>query len=172
MALAQSLAKTVILTSPGGCDLLYHVPIPCLNELDLRGVNLIFDFQDTLLTAGDDACQLSSIPDDINSVAIEDNGESVSNRTANITITKDEETTNYELNISEGEISEEEKGNMTETMRTACGDKVIEKITVRSTSADQFELLANGGIISLPVTNQRNRQKRQIVSGCSNFKVK
>ena len=112
---------------------------------------------------------MSSIPDDINAVAIEDNGESVSNRTANTTITKDEETTNYELNISEGEISEEEKGNMTESMRTACGGKTIEKITVRSTSADQFELLANGGIISLPVTNQRNRL---IVNGCANLKVK
>ena len=72
------------------------------------------------------------------------------------------------MNISEGEISEEEKGKMTESMKTVCGDKTIEKITVMSTSANTFKKLANGGIISLPVTNQRTRL---IVKGCANFKL-
>ena len=121
------------------------------------------------MTAGEDVCQVSSIPDDINAAAIEDNEEAVANRTANVTVTKDEQTTNYELNISEGEMSENEKRNMSESMKAACGNKAIEQITVRSTSKDEFEKLANGELLSIPIiTIQRNRQ---LFTGCSRFKV-
>ena len=114
-------------------------------------------------------CQLSSIPDDINSAAIEDNGEAVTNRTANITVTKDEETTKYELNISDGEMTAEEKEDMTDSMKAACGNKEVEKITVKTATKDEFEKLAKGELLTLEVSNQRSRQS---TTGCSKLKVR
>ena len=59
-------------------------------------------YQGTLVTAGDQSCEVTSVPDDINAAAIEDSGEAVSNRTANITVTKEEESIKYELKINSG----------------------------------------------------------------------
>ena len=120
------------------------------------------------MTAGDHSCELTSVPDDINAAAIKDAGEAVANRTANITMTKEEESIKYELKMSGGELSEEEKGNMTETMKKACGNKDVEKITIKSTNADDFNKMANGEIVSVavPTNVTRNRQ-----GGCTNTLV-
>ena len=123
-------------------------------------------FQGTLVTAGEHLCQVASIPENTNAAAIQDNGEEVGNRTANITITKEEETISYELKMSNGELSEEEKGNMAESMKKACGNKAIEKITIKSTDADSFNKMANGEIVAVPMSNSRRNQ-----AGCSNLKV-
>ena len=120
------------------------------------------------MTAGDHSCEVSSVPEDINTAAIEDTGEAVANRTANITMTKEEESIKYELKMSGGELSEEEKGNMTETMKEACGNKDVEKKTIKSTNADDFNKMANGEIVSVavPTNVTRNRQ-----GGCTNTRV-
>ena len=124
--------------------------------------------QGTLVTAGDHSCEVTSVPEDINAAAIEDTGEAVANRTANITMTKEEESIKYELKMSGGELSEEEKGNMTETMKKACGNKDVEKITIKSTNADDFNKMANGEIVSVavPINVTRKRQ-----GGCTNMQV-
>ena len=124
--------------------------------------------QGTLVTAGDHSCEVTSVPEDINAAAIEDTGEAVANRTANITMTKEEESIKYELKMSGGELSEEEKGNMTETMKKACGNKDVEKITIKSTNADDFNKMANREIISVavPINVTRKRQ-----GGCTNMQV-
>ena len=118
------------------------------------------------MTAGDHSCELTSVPEDINAAAIEDTGEAVANRTANITMTKEEESIKYELKMSGGELSDEEKGNMTETMKKACGNKDVEKITIKSTNADDFNKMANGEIVSVavPINVTRKRQ-----GGCTNM---
>ena len=120
------------------------------------------------MTAGDHSCQVTSVPEDINPAAIEDTGEEVANRTANITVTKDEESIKYELKMREGELSDEEKGNMTETMKKACGGKDIEKITIKSTNSDDFNKMANGEILPVAVSANISR-KRQ--GGCTNLLV-
>ena len=124
--------------------------------------------QGTLVTSGDHSCELTSVPEDINAAAIEDTGEAVANRTANITMTKEEESIKYELKMSGGELSEEEKGNMTESMKKACGNKDVEKITIKSTNADDFNKMANGEIVSVavPINVTRKRQ-----GGCTNMQV-
>ena len=124
--------------------------------------------QGTLVTAGDHSCELTSVPEDINAAAIEDTGEAVANRTANITMTKEEESIKYELKMSGGELSDEEKGNMTETMKKACGNKDVEKITIKSTNADDFNKMANREIISVAVPINLTR-KRQ--GGCTYIRV-
>ena len=63
-----------------------------------------------MVTADDETCQLSSIPDGIQASAIEDIGPEVANRTDNITITKEEETIHYDLKLSNGNLTEDEKG--------------------------------------------------------------
>ena len=70
--------------------------------------------------------------------------------------------------MSGGELSEEEKGNMTETMKKACGNKDVEKITIKSTNADDFNKMANGEIVSVavPINVTRKRQ-----GGCTNMQV-
>ena len=120
------------------------------------------------MTAGDHSCELTSVPEDINAAAIEDTGEAVANRTANITMTKEEESIKYELKMSGGELSDEEKGNMTESMKKACGNKDVEKITIKSTNADDFNKMANGEIVSVavPINVTRKRQ-----GGCTNMQV-
>ena len=120
------------------------------------------------MTAGDHSCELTSVPDDINAAAIKDAGEAVANRTANITITNDEESIKYELKMSEGELSEEEKGNMTESMKKACGNKDVEKITIKSTNADDFNKMANGEIVSVAAPTNVTR-KRQ--GDCTHLRV-
>ena len=120
------------------------------------------------MTAGDHSCELTSVPDDINAAAIEDSGEAVANRTANITMKNDEESIKYELKMSEGELSEEEKGNMTESMKKACGNKDVEKITIKSTNADDFNKMANGEIVSVAAPTNVTR-KRQ--GDCTNLRV-
>ena len=120
------------------------------------------------MTAGDHSCELTSVPEDINAAAIEDTGEAVANRTANITMTKEEESIKYELKMSGGELSEEEKGNMTETMKKACGNKDVEKITIKSTNADDFNKMANGEIVSVAVPTNVTR-KRQ--GSCTSMRV-
>jgi hypothetical protein len=77
------------------------------------------------VTAGDQSCEVTSVPDDINTAAIQDSGEEVLNRTANITVTKEEESIKYELKINSGNLTVEEKGNMTESMKKVCGNKEI-----------------------------------------------
>ena len=125
-------------------------------------------FQGTLLTAGDQVCQLSSIPDDINAAAIEDSGEAVANKTANTTISKEEESIKYELKINSGNLTDEEKRNMTESMKKACGDKEIEKITIKTTDADNFNRMANGEIVAVDVPTQISRRRQ---GGCTNLTV-
>ena len=120
------------------------------------------------MTAGDHTCELTSVPEDINAAAIEDTGEAIANRTANITMTKEEESIKYELKMSGGELSEEEKGNMTETMKKACGNKDVEKITIKSTNADDFNKMANGEIVSVAVPTNVTR-KRQ--GSCTRMRV-
>ena len=124
--------------------------------------------QGTLVTAGDHSCEVTSVPEDINAAAIEDTGEAVANRTANITMTKEEESIKYELKMSGGELSEEEKGNMTETMKKACGNKDVEKITIKSTNADDFNKMANGEIVSVAAPTNVTR-KRQ--GDCTHLRV-
>ena len=120
------------------------------------------------MTAGDHSCEISSVPEEINAAAIEDTGEAVAKRTANITLTKEEESIKYELKISEGELSEEEKGNMTDSMKKACGNKDIEKITIKATNAEDFNKMANGDIVSVGVSINVTRKKR---GGCTNLRV-
>ena len=115
------------------------------------------------MTAGDHSCEISSVPEEINAAAIQDTGEAVANRTANITLTKEEESIKYELKISEGELSEEEKGNMTGSMKKACGNKDIEKITIKSTNAEDFNKMANGEIVSVAISTKVSRNRRE---GC------
>ena len=120
------------------------------------------------MTSDDDVCQLTSIPDDANAESMEANGEAVANTTANSTITKEEETINYVLKISEGEPSELEKGNMTDSMRKACGDKPIEKVKNMKTDASTFEKAANGEIVDVS-TDGSVRMRREV--GCGETKV-
>ena len=120
-----------------------------------------------MVTAGDNSCQVMSLPEDVNIAAIQDNEEEVANKTQNVTITKEEETILYELKISEGELSEEAKGNMTETMQKACGSKEVEKITIKSTNADNFNKMANGEVVAVPTSISRRRQ-----ANCTQIKVK
>ena len=120
------------------------------------------------MTAGDHSCELTSVPDDINAAAIEDSGEAVANRTANITMKNDEESIKYELKMSEGELSEEEKGKMTETMKKACGNKDVEKITIKSTTADDFNKMANGEIVSVAASTNMTRNRQ---GGCLHLRV-
>ena len=122
--------------------------------------------QNTMVTAGDHVCQVSSVPGDIQTASIEETGEEVVNRTANVTITKEEETISYELKISEGELTDE--GDMTESMKKVCGNKAIEKITVKSTDADSFNKMANGEIVAIEASNS-GRTRRD--TECSNLKV-
>ena len=49
------------------------------------------------MTAGDQTCEVTSVPDNINAAAIQDTGEEVSNRTLNVTITQEDEIIQYEL---------------------------------------------------------------------------
>ena len=120
------------------------------------------------MTAGDQSCEVTSVPDDINTAAIQDSGEEVSNRTANITITKEEESIKYELKINSGNLTDEEKGNMTESMKKVCGNKVIEKITIKTTDEDNFNKMANGEIVAVDVPSNISRSKR---GGCSKIKA-
>ena len=130
---------------------------------------LNFDiYQGTLVTAGDQSCEVTSVPDDINTAAIQDSGEEVSNRTANITITKEEESIKYELKINSGNLTDEEKGNMTESMKKVCGNKEIEKITIKTTDEDSFNKMANGDIVAVDVPTNISRSRR---GGCSKIKA-
>ena len=120
------------------------------------------------MTAGDQSCEVSSVPDDINTAAIQDSGEEVSNRTANITVTKEEESIKYELKINSGNLTDEEKGNMTESMKKVCGNKEIEKITIKTTDEDNFNKMANGEILAVDVPSNISRSRR---GGCSKIKA-
>ena len=120
------------------------------------------------MTAGDQSCEVTSIPDDINTAAIQDSGEEVSNRTANITVTKEEESIKYELKINSGNLTDEEKGNMTESMKKVCGNKEIEKITIKTTDEDSFNKMANGDIVAVDVPTNISRARR---GGCSKIKA-
>ena len=120
------------------------------------------------MTAGDQSCEVTSVPDDINTAAIQDSGEEVSNRTANITITKEEESIKYELKINSGNLTDEEKGNMTESMKKVCGNKEIEKITIKTTDEDSFNKMANGDIVAVDVPTNISRTRR---GGCSKIEA-
>ena len=120
------------------------------------------------MTAGDQTCEVASVPKDINAAAIQDTGEEVSNKTSNVTITKEEESIRYELKISAGSLTEEEKVNMTENMKEACGNKAIEKVIIQSTNKNVFEKMANGDIVAVEESQSSLRQKRD---GCSKVKV-
>ena len=112
------------------------------------------------MTAGDQTCEVTSVPDNINAAAIQDTGEEVSNRTLNVTITQEDEIIQYELKISAGSLTEEEKGNMTENMKEACGGKGIEKVTIQSTNKDDFDNMAKGAILTMEDPQSTRRQKR------------
>ena len=58
---------------------------------------------------------------------------------------------------------------MTESMKKACGNKQIEKITIKTTDADNFNKMANGEIVAVDVPTSKFRRKRQ--DGCANMKV-
>ena len=77
-----------------------------------------------------------------------------------MTITEDDEVIQYELKISAGSLTEEEKGNMTENMKEVCGGKGIEKVTIQSTNKDDFENMAKGAILTMEDPQSTRRQKR------------
>ena len=88
--------------------------------------------------------------------------------TANVTLTTEDESIQYELKISQGSMTDEEKGNLTENMKKACSNKQIEKIKVQATTKDDFEKMANGEIVEVKSDQLGSRNKR---SGCSEIKV-
>ena len=100
--------------------------------------------ESTMVTAGDDFCQLSSVPDNIETASMEVNADLVANTTANTTISKDVETVVYGLKLTEGDLSEDEQEQLSPSMKEACGGKPIVKITVQSTNEDNFNKMAAG----------------------------
>ena len=127
--------------------------------------------ESTMVTADDDFCQLSSVPDNIETGSMEVNADVVANTTANTTISKDVEDVVYGLKLTDGDLSEEEEEQLSPTMKEACGGKPIVKITVQKTDKDNFNTMAAGGIVDVPeTTEKRKRIRRQ--TGCTNVKVK
>ena len=101
---------------------------------------------------------------------MEDNAGDVSNRTANSTISSEQENTVYSLKLDDGELSEEENDELSPSMKEACGDRPIVKTTVQETDQAVFNEMAAGGIVSVPQSrNSITRTKRQ--TGCNNVKV-
>ena len=125
-------------------------------------------YQGILVTAGDQTCEVTSVPEDINTASIQDTGEEVSDKTTNITITKEDESTKYEIKISGGSLTEEEKGNMTDNMKNACSGKDVEKITIKSTTEREFEKMASGAVVPIDVPQSSGRKKRD---QCSQIEV-
>ena len=103
--------------------------------------------ESAMVTADDDFCQLSSVPDNIETASMEVNADLVANTTANTTISKDVETVVYGLKLTDGDLSEDEEEQLSPTMKEACGGKPIVKITVQKTDEDNFNKMAAGIII-------------------------
>ena len=121
-----------------------------------------------MVTAGDQTCEVTEVPKGINAAAIQDTGKEVSNRTPNVTFTKDEERVQNELKISTGSLTTEETGRLTESMKKVCDGKEIEKIAIQATDKDTFENIANGAIVAIDVPRPTGRRKRD---ECSDIKV-
>ena len=97
-----------------------------------------------MVTSDDDFCQLSSVPDNIETASMEVNADLVANNTANTTISKDVEDVVYGLKLTDGDISEDEEEKLSPSMKEACGGKPIVKITVKKTNKDNFNTMAAG----------------------------
>ena len=57
---------------------------------------------------------------------------------------------------------------MTESMKKVCGNKEIEKITIKTTDEDNFNKMANGEIVAVDVPSNISRSRR---GGCSKIKA-
>ena len=130
--------------------------------LTIRAVPAV---QDTQLISSDDKCQISSIPSGVQPGAIDQKGEKVGERGL---VTQDQESTVYSMKISQGEVTEEDKANLTQTMSSQCAGKSIEKIKDVSVNESKFSELTNGGIIKLESSQKRWKLNR---AECSNIKV-
>ena len=100
--------------------------------------------ESTMVTADNNFCQLSSVPDNIETGSMEVNADVVANSTANTTISKDVETVVYGLKLTDGDLSEDEEEQLSPSMKEACGGKPIVKITVQKTNEDDFNKMAAG----------------------------
>ena len=133
------------------------------------GIEVIIQ-ESSMVTVENDFCQVSSVPDNIKPSNMEDNADDVSNRTANSTISSEQENTVYSLKLDEGELSADENDELSPSMKEACGDRPIVKTTVQETDQAVFNEMAEGGIVNIPQTRGNTyRIRRQ--TGCTTVKV-
>ena len=127
----------------------------------------------SMVTSSNDFCQLSDVPENIETGSMETNADSVVNSTADTTISKDVENVKYGLKINEGELTQEESDSLSPSMKEACGGKTIVKMTVEETNEDNFNEMAAGGIVTIPQTRSSlSRVRRQTNTNCTNITVR
>ena len=114
---------------------------------------------------------VSAPPKDVKTDEVDETAEAVGKTTGDATVTKEEETVQFSLRLSEGELTAEEAGNLSSSMAAACGDKPIEKIKVQTTDEDNFNKMANGEIVVVPDSSERIKKFRQDFQ-CNDTKVK
>ena len=128
--------------------------------------------EDTLVTADNDFCQLSTVPDNIKAASMEANAEVVSNFTENTIIPNNIETVVYGLKLVEEELDEKEKEKiLSPSMKKACGEKPIVKTTVKKTSENIFKKMKDGEIVDIPQGTAEGRRLRRQTQ-CANVKVR
>ena len=126
--------------------------------------------ESTMVTVDDNFCQLSAVPDYIETNSMEVNADIVANNTANTIISTDVEDVVYGLKITDGDLSEEEEDQLSPSMKEACGGKPIVKINVQQTNEEIFNKMAAGGIVEVPETTENKKRIRR-QTGCTNVKV-
>jgi len=124
----------------------------------------------SMVTSSNDFCQLSDVPENIETGSMEANADSVVNSTADTTISKDVENVKYGLKINEGDLSPEETDSLSPSMKEACAGKTIVKMTVEETDEDKFNEMAAGGIVTIPQSRSSlSRVRRQTNTNCTNI---
>ena len=113
---------------------------------------------------------VSAPPDDVKTDEVDETAEAVGNMTGDVTVTKEEETVQFSLRLSDGELTVEEAGNLSSSMAAACGDKPIEKIKVQTTDEDNFKKMASGEIVVVPDSLEKRNKFRQDFQ-CNDKKV-
>ena len=99
-------------------------------------------------------CKVASVMEDVSVWDMPLKASDVASKTNNSIVSESEERVVYGLQLNEGDLSEEEKEELSEGMKMKCENKKIVRTSVQEVDEDTFNRLASGEIVEIASRSQ------------------
>ena len=117
----------------------------------------------------DGKCQLTSVEEDIDVQDIETRGEQLQESVG--VINEDQQKVVHAAKLHIKDADDDDKVNMTASMRKICKSKDIEKIEVKKVDETTFSKLENGEFVDQSVLDKKTVSRVKREDSCSSIKV-